>query len=243
MTALLELDDVQRYFGGVKAVDGVSGQLGEGEILGLIGPNGSGKTTLLNLISAVFKPTGGRMRFGGADMHGWSPLRAAHAGIGRVFQVPQLMVDLTVLENVTIGALFGSRRWGQSAAAQAARDALEMVGLAAKAEAKCGVLSGSERKSLELARAIAAGPRLALVDEVMAGKSVSEVRQTEDVLLKLKEMGTSLIVVEHVPGVVANIADQICVLHHGKVLKWGQPTEVMSDAMVIAAYLGSHHVV
>jgi branched-chain amino acid transport system permease protein len=241
MTALLVLEEVQRYFGGVKALDGVSGSLEEGRILGLIGPNGSGKTTLLNLLSSVMEPTGGTIRVDGRDTRRWSPRDASKAGIARVFQVPMLMTNLTVLENVAVGALFGWRRPSGKAANVAALEALEAVRLGHRAGTICSSLTGVERKSLELARAMAAAPRIALVDEVMAGKSMAEVREAEQVLLALRDRGTTLIVVEHVLGVVANIADEVCVLNQGRVLRWGAPAEVMADPAVVAAYLGAHH--
>ncbi len=235
---LLELDDVARRFGGVRAVDGVSGRLEAGRILGLIGPNGSGKTTLLRLIGAAISPSAGDVRFGGRSMRGWSTQEAARAGIARAFQVPQHAAGLTVLENVALGAMFGSRWLSQREAEADARGALDELGLGWLADKQPHEASLGERRGIELARLLTMRPTLALMDEVMGGLSAKNVALTEKIILRLRDEGVTLIVVEHVAGVVARIADEICVLHEGKVLRWGTPDEVLSDRAVIDAYLG-----
>ena len=235
---LLELDDVKRRFGGVRAVDGVSGQVEAGRIIGLIGPNGSGKTTLLGLIGAALPPSDGEIRFDARSMRGWSTQDAARAGIARAFQVPQHAAGLTVLENVMLGAMFGSRWLSQHEAEVEARRALDEVGLGWLAAKHPHEASLGERRGLELARLLAMRPTLALMDEVMGGLSARNVELTERIILRLRDEGVTLIVVEHVAGVVARIADEICVLHEGKVLRWGLPAEVLADRAVIEAYLG-----
>jgi branched-chain amino acid transport system ATP-binding protein len=241
---LLELRDVKRHFGGVRAVDGVSGTIREGAIVGLIGPNGSGKTTLLNLIAAAMPPSGGEIVYQSRSMRGWSTRDAAQAGIARAFQVPQAMPDLTVLENVMLGAMFGSRRLPRREAVRHARSALEEVGLDWLAGKPPTAASLGERRGIELARLLTMRPTLALMDEVMGGLSAKNIAMTERIMLRLRDEGVTLIVVEHVAGVISRIADEICVLHEGRVLRWGTPAEVLADEQVIDAYLGraSHHV-
>jgi branched-chain amino acid transport system ATP-binding protein len=235
---LLELDDVARRFGGVRAVDGVSGTLEAGRILGLIGPNGSGKTTLLRVIGAAIAPSSGDVRFRSESMRGWSTQDAAKAGIGRAFQVPQHAAGLTVLENVMLGAMFGNRWFSQRDAEAEARRALEEVGLDWLALKHPHEASLGERRGIELARLLAMRPTLALLDEVMGGLSAKNVELTERIIGRLRSEGVTLIIVEHVAGVVARIADEICVLHEGKVLRWGRPDDVLADRAVIDAYLG-----
>jgi branched-chain amino acid transport system ATP-binding protein len=235
---LLELRDVKRRFGGVRAVDGVSGTLEEGRILGLIGPNGSGKTTLLGMIAAALQPSSGEIRFDSRSMNGWSTRTAARAGIARAFQVPQHAAGLTVLENVMLGAMFGSRWLSQREAEVEARQALDEVGLAWLAEKHPHEASLGERRGIELARLLAMRPALALLDEVMGGLSAKNIDVTERIIVRLREEGVTLIVVEHVAGVISRIADEVCVLHQGRVLHWGPPAEVLADRRVIDAYLG-----
>lgn len=235
---LLELDDVRRHFGGVRAVDGVSGTLERGRILGLIGPNGSGKTTLLGMIGAAIAPSGGEIRLDGRPMSGWSTRAAAQAGIARAFQVPQHAAGLTVLENVMLGAMFGSRQLPQDEAEGEARSALEEVGLGWLADKQPHEASLGERRGIELARLLAMRPTLALMDEVMGGLSAKNIALTEQIIVRLRDEGVTLIVVEHVAGVISRIADEVCVLHQGRVLHWGSPTEVLADRRVVDAYLG-----
>jgi branched-chain amino acid transport system ATP-binding protein len=235
---LLELRDVKRRFGGVRAVDGVSGSLERGRILGLIGPNGSGKTTLLRLIAAAIAPDSGEIRFGTTSMRHWSTQDAARAGIARAFQVPEHAAGLTVLENVMLGAMFGSRWLPQREAEAAARRSLDEVGLLWLADKHPHEASLGERRGIELARLLTMRPTLALMDEVMGGLSAKNIALTEQTILRLRDEGVTLIVVEHVGGVVARIANEICVLHEGRVLRWGPPAEVLADRSVIDAYLG-----
>jgi branched-chain amino acid transport system ATP-binding protein len=235
---LLELDDVKRHFGGVKAVDGVSGGLEKGRILGLIGPNGSGKTTLLGMIGAAITPSGGDIRYNAVSTRAWSPRDAAQAGIARAFQVPQHAAGLTVLENVMLGAMFGSRWLPQREAEAEARRSLDEVGLGWLANKHPHEASLGERRGVELARLLTMRPTLALMDEVMGGLSAKNVELTERIILRLRDEGVTLIVVEHVAGVVSRIADEVCVLHEGHVLRWGAPADVLADRRVIDAYLG-----
>jgi branched-chain amino acid transport system ATP-binding protein len=242
---LLELREVRRHFGGVRAVDGVSGTIEQGKIVGLIGPNGSGKTTLLNVIGAAMPASTGEVLYQARSMRGWSTRDAALAGIARAFQVPQSMPDLTVLENVMLGAMFGSRRLPRREAEIHARAALDEVGLGWLAPKPATAASLGERRGVELARLLTMRPTLALMDEVMGGLSAKNVAMTERILLRLRDEGVTLIVVEHVAGVISRIADEICVLHEGRVLHWGSPAEVLADERVVDAYLGrpeSRHV-
>jgi branched-chain amino acid transport system ATP-binding protein len=235
---LLELRDVKRRFGGVRAVDGVSGTLEQGRILGLIGPNGSGKTTLLRMIGAAVSPSGGEILFKSQPTGRWSTRDAAQAGVARAFQVPQHASGLTVLENVMLGAMFGSRSLPQREAEVEARRSLEEVGLLWLADKHPHEASLGERRGVELARLLTMRPTLALMDEVMGGLSARNVELTEQIILRLRDEGVTLIVVEHVAGVIARIADEICVLHEGRVLRWGSPANVLADQQVVDAYLG-----
>lgn len=235
---MLELQNVQMRFGGVLAVKDVSGVVPSGTILGLIGPNGSGKTTLLNVISGVYRPTRGRIAYNGEDITTYRAARVAQVGISRVFQVPQSMPLLTLVENTMIGAMFGARRWSTAESHEASLSALREVGLEHKAAQPASSLTLAERKGLELARLLVAAPTLALVDELLAGLSPAEATAAQNILRRLKAEGTALIVVEHIPGVIADLADEICVLHHGDVLRWGPPSDILSDPDVISAYLG-----
>ena len=235
---LLELNDVKRHFGGVRAVDGVDGTIEQGRVLGLIGPNGSGKTTLLSVIGAALPPSAGDVTLDGRSMRGWSRQDAARAGIARAFQVPQQAGELTVLENVMLGAMFGHRWLPKAQARVVAMEALEEVGLAWLAHKHPYQASLGERRGIELARLLALQPRLALLDEVMGGLSARNIELTERIINRLRDDGVTMIIVEHVAGVISRIADEICVLHEGRVLTWGPPAEVLADRRVIDAYLG-----
>ena len=235
---LLEMRDVRRNFGGVRAVDGVSGGVEEGKVLGLIGPNGSGKTTLLSLIGAALSPNSGELRFDARSMRGWSRQDAARAGIARAFQVPQHANELTVLENVMLGAMFGRWWLPKNEARARALQALDEVGLGWLADQYPYQASLGERRGIELARLLTMQPRLALLDEVMGGLSAKNIELTERIIKQLAADGVTMIIVEHVAGVISRIADEICVLHEGRVLKWGSPAVVLADRSVIDAYLG-----
>ena len=243
MTAQLELRGVTKRFGGVAALSDVSFEVAEGEILGIIGPNGAGKTTLLNCISGVYKPDAGSISFEGQPISGMAPHRVARLGIGRTFQVVKPFQSMTVRENAAVGALFGSEkaRLAPKAAFARADEVLSLVGLAHKAEQRVTGLTIPDRKRLEVARAVATGPRLLLLDEVMAGLNPVEVDEALEMVRAVHAAGVTIVLIEHVMRVIVGVSTRVVVLHFGQVLAEGAPATVLSDDRVIEAYLGERY--
>ena len=240
---ILDARSVTKTFGGLAAVSDVSFQLEEGEILGVIGPNGSGKTTLVNVITGALPASGGDVRFQDRSLRGLAAYEIGRLGLSRTFQVVKPFRNLSVLENVMVGALFGARDGVRavSAARQQAGDILQFVGLAHRAAAAAEGLNVPERKRMELARALAMRPRVLLLDEVMAGLNPSEIDAAVDLVKKIRDRGISLIVIEHVMKAIRSVSDRILVLFHGEKLTEGPPTEVLNDPRVISAYLGRRY--
>lgn len=234
--AILRLIGVTKRFGGLVAVNRVSFDVMEGEILGLIGPNGAGKTTLFNVISGLYKPDEGRIIFRGVDVTRWPAHKRAKLGIARTFQIVRPLSNLTVMENVLVGALQKLRNVDEALAK--AKEVLERVGLYEKRYMRAGTLNVVEKKRLELARALATDPALLLLDEVAAGLNPREVEDLLELLRETNRSGVTMIMVEHVMKAVMGIADRIVVLHHGRLLAEGTPKEVCSNPAVIEAYLG-----
>jgi branched-chain amino acid transport system ATP-binding protein len=225
----------------VQALEGVDLVVGRGEVVGLIGPNGAGKTTMFNVICGL-PPTAGRVHFKGGDITGLPPHLICRRGIARTFQLTRPFVDLSVQDNVAAAALFGRGRERAGSLVEArdlADRALERVRLDGRRGVPAGALLFSERRRLELARAVATGPELLCLDEVMAGLTVEEADDMVEILGRLREdLGLSLLVIEHVMKVVMAICDRIVVLDHGSKLAEGTPREVAADRQVIEAYLG-----
>jgi branched-chain amino acid transport system ATP-binding protein len=236
VTALLEVARLTKRFGGLVANDGVSFSLEAGEILGLIGPNGAGKTTLFNALAGFFAPTSGSIRLEGEAITGLAPERVAARGVARTFQIVRVFRSMTVLENVMVGALLREKRVRLAEAA--AREALAFCGMPAREGALAANLTVAEQKRLEVARALATGPKLLLLDEVMAGLTAAEVQGAVDLVRRIRARGVACVVVEHVMEGIMPIADRILVLDRGKVLALGAPAAVARDPAVIAAYLG-----
>ncbi len=236
---MLHLERVSKAFKGLKAVDQVSLDVAPGEILGLIGPNGAGKTTLFNLITGVFPPSSGRILFNGQDITATAPEQRCRLGISRTFQLVRPFLQLSVLENVTIGRIYGrdaaqNRRQAESEA----RETLELVGLASREAEKARNLTLVDRKRLELARALAARPRLLLLDELLAGLNPSEVNLALQLIQSMHDSGITIIMVEHLVKAVFGIAGRIAVLNAGDKIADGAPGAVAADPLVIDAYLG-----
>ncbi len=233
---LLSVKNITKKFDGVIANQDISFEVGSGEIVGLIGPNGAGKTTMFNCIAGFSTATSGEIWLNDVKVSDMSPEECARIGIGRTFQVARTFTSMTALENVMVGAFLHDHNVAK--ARQRARDLLEFVNLGRFSDKPAGSMTISEQRRLAVARALALDPKLLLMDEVMAGLNPTEVRETVEVVLKIREQGISCLIVEHVLEGIMPIADAIVVLDYGKKIAYGTPAEVSVDPHVIAAYLG-----
>jgi branched-chain amino acid transport system ATP-binding protein len=240
--AALEVRELEKHFGGLRAVNGVSFSVAPAEILGVIGPNGAGKSTLINLISGHLRPSSGSILVNGRDLTAARPWRIAQAGVARTFQIVKPFRGLTVRENVAIAAMHGDHGDRSVAEAMEAADRImELVGIAAHASAAPNQLSVADARRLELGKALACRARLLLLDEVMAGLRHAEIDAAVELIMKLRDTGITILCVEHVMRAIISISDRVLVLHRGAVLTSGKPREVLSDERVIEAYLGHHY--
>jgi len=241
---LLEGFKVTKYFGGLLAVKDVDFSLEEKEIVGLVGPNGAGKTTLFNLISGVYKPTNGTIKLNGKDITKLSPHSICNLGITRTFQIPRPFLELTAIKNVIVAMMFGSgKSMSMTAAQKEALHYLEFVGLEGKRDILAKNLTLRDRKTLEVARALAANPRVILLDEVIAGLNPTETMWLMDLIKKIRdERGITVFWVEHVMKAVMGLAERVIVLHHGEKIAEGSPREVADNSKVVDAYLGVRYV-
>jgi branched-chain amino acid transport system ATP-binding protein len=243
---LLDIRSLSKHFDGLRAVDGVSFGIEQGEILGLLGPNGAGKTVCFNLISGVYKPTAGRITFDGQPIGGSSPHAIAGLGIGRTFQIVKPFAHLSVLENVL--AARGIERyphltkiwssWKRRSERQEALRLLERVGLAELAERRAGLLPLGNLRRLEIARALAVGKKLLLLDESFSGLRHEEIAQLEALIRAIRADGLTVLLIEHNMRVAMGLCDRLVVLDHGRKLAEGRPAEVRANETVIEAYLG-----
>jgi branched-chain amino acid transport system ATP-binding protein len=238
---MLSVTDLRKEFGGLVAVDDVSFDIGEGEIVGLIGPNGAGKTTLFNTITGVHQPEpGAAIRFDGRDLVALDTHRIARLGLVRTFQIVRVFDEMSVLQNATAGALFGSAESPSRAdAEERGREALSFIGLADKAETLAGNLPIAQKKQLELARALASEPRLLLLDEIASGLTPGEIADLTDTIRRLRDdRGVSVFWIEHIMDAIMGVADRVIVLNSGRKLAEGTPEEIRANERVIEAYLG-----
>jgi branched-chain amino acid transport system ATP-binding protein len=239
MSALLEVANVSKRFGGVHAVKNLDLHVEAGEILGLIGPNGAGKSTVFNLINGVYPPDSGRIVFRGTDITGMPSYRVARSGLARAHQIVQPLAGLTVLENCTVGACFGRENLSLAAAREAAHEVAGLVGLGNQVDMLAGQLTTAGKKRLEMARALSARPHLLLLDEVLAGLNPTEIEQMIEIVRAIRARGVSILMIEHVMRAIMSLSDRIVVLNLGEKLTQGTPREVAADPHVISAYLGA----
>ncbi|HET9346568.1 MAG TPA: branched-chain amino acid ABC transporter ATP-binding protein/permease [Candidatus Limnocylindrales bacterium] len=237
-STVVACDDLAKHYGGVRALDGVTLSVHEGEILGLVGPNGSGKSTLIGLLAGRLRPTSGTIRILDRPIAGLPPHAVAHLGIARTYQVPRPFESMTVRDNVATAILFGREGTSVRAARDAAEGHLAFVGLQARADSRPAEINLHERQLLEMARALATKPRVLLLDEALAGLNPAEIDQAVAVVRRIHDAGVTIIIVEHLLRVVNQLASRIVVLDNGRLLAAGEPAAVMADPAVVRAYLG-----
>jgi branched-chain amino acid transport system ATP-binding protein len=237
---LFEVRGLTKRFRGLTAVSDVTFRVAQREIVGLIGPNGAGKTTIISLISGTLVPTAGEIVFEGRHIERLPAYRRARLGIGRTFQVMKPFPGLSVLENVTVGALFGTGGGERSRkrAEEKAREWLRFTGLERRMDQRADALGGPDRKRLEFAKALAMNPKLLLLDEVMAGLNHVEVDEVVELIKKMRDKGVTILVIEHVMKAIRRLADRLLVLHHGQQIAEGPTDQVLKDPRVVDAYLG-----
>jgi branched-chain amino acid transport system ATP-binding protein len=234
--SLLEVNGITKRFGGLVAVNELSLSVDKGQILGLIGPNGAGKTTAFNMISGFYKPDEGEVYFDGKKINGLRPDQVCKLGLTRTFQVVKPFPQLSVRENVMVGAY--NRTNKRDAARQKSFEIMEFLGMQDMSEMTAGSLSVAHRKRLEVAKALATDPKIILLDEAMAGLRPTETDEMIELVRQISKQGIALLLVEHVMRVIMSLADRIVVIHHGEKIAEGEPKQIVQDKAVIDAYLG-----
>lgn len=233
---ILDVQKATKIFGGLKANENISFNVKYGEIVGVVGPNGAGKTTLFNSLSGAHKLTYGKIIFDGTDITKMDAYQVCSLGIGRTFQIPQSLNEMTVFENVLVGAL--GKQKSMKAAQEKALEVMELCGLTRFKDERAGMMNVIQKKRIEIARALATSPKLLLLDETMAGLTNTERVEAVELIRKINAMNISIITIEHVMDVIMNVSDRVVVINAGKLLMEGTPEEVTSNEEVIAAYLG-----
>jgi len=236
--AVLRVEGLSKRFGGLRALHDVTFEVRAGEVFGVIGPNGAGKTTLFSLLVGANRPTSGTIRFLGERIDGLKPYRVVSRGLVRTHQVVRPFREMTVRDNVAVGAAFGSARRRGSEAAESVQRILERTGLAARADALAGTLTIGESKRLEIARALATEPTVLCLDEVMGGLNPSEIAETMGFIRTLRDTMITVLIIEHHVHAVVGVSDRILVLNFGEAIAEGPPEEVVRDPVVVRAYLG-----
>ena len=236
---LLEGKKITMCFGGLAAVLNVDFHIDQGEIVGLIGPNGAGKTTLFNLISSALISKQGTIKFKGENITDLKPHQICRLGLARTFQSVKIFANISVLENVLLGALFGTPNGMSSAdAARQAAELLEFVDLSAMRAIPAKDLTLANQKRLEVARALATKPDLLLLDELMAGLNPTEIAQAMELVIRIRDKGITILMIEHVMKAIMSVCDRIIVLHHGEKIAEGTPQEIATSKRVVEVYLG-----
>ena len=236
---ILEGEGVTKYFGGLAAVSKVDFYIDQGEIVGLIGPNGAGKTTLFNLISAALVPKPGAIRFKGENITGLKPYKICRMGVARTFQTVKVFANMPAFENVRLGSFFGMSPGMSSAdAARESAELLEFVGLSAMSATPAKDLTLANQKRLEVARALATRPELLMLDELMAGLNPTEIAQAMELIIRIRDKGITIFMIEHVMKAIMSVCDRIIVLHHGEKIAEGTPDEITTSRTVVEVYLG-----
>lgn len=233
---ILRVESVSKKFGGLVALDDVTLQVQEGEILGVIGPNGAGKSTLLNVIAGVFRPTSGGIFFSDRKISGLGAFRICQLGISRTFQIPKPFLKMSALENVLVAATFGGR--SSSSAKALAYKMLDFVDFPTDPNTLAGNLTTAQLRRLDLARALSSHPSILLLDESAAGLTPSELADLQSLILRIRDQGVTILIVEHLMQLIMELCDQIAVLHYGEKIAQGTPEQICKDEEVAKAYLG-----